>query len=82
LQVASLLRLRPIIMTALVACLGLLPAALSTGANIFVFETQLVDVREEDDGKLKRPGSDLQNISITGNHFIQRGVNEKAEKEA
>jgi cobalt-zinc-cadmium resistance protein CzcA len=28
---ASLLRLRPIIMTALVACLGLLPAALSTG---------------------------------------------------
>jgi cobalt-zinc-cadmium resistance protein CzcA len=28
---ASLLRLRPIVMTALVACLGLLPAALSTG---------------------------------------------------
>ncbi len=28
---ASLLRLRPILMTALVACLGLLPAALSTG---------------------------------------------------
>ncbi len=28
---ASLLRLRPIMMTALVACLGLLPAALSTG---------------------------------------------------
>ena len=28
---ASLLRLRPITMTALVACLGLLPAALSTG---------------------------------------------------
>ncbi|HYK89543.1 MAG TPA: CusA/CzcA family heavy metal efflux RND transporter, partial [Acidobacteriota bacterium] len=28
---ASLLRLRPIIMTALVACLGLLPAAMSTG---------------------------------------------------
>ena len=27
----SLLRLRPIMMTALVACLGLLPAALSTG---------------------------------------------------
>ena len=27
---ASLLRLRPIMMTALVACLGLLPAALST----------------------------------------------------
>ena len=30
-RTASLLRLRPIIMTALVACLGLLPAALSTG---------------------------------------------------
>jgi cobalt-zinc-cadmium resistance protein CzcA len=28
---ASLLRLRPIMMTAVVACLGLLPAALSTG---------------------------------------------------
>ena len=28
---ASLLRLRPIMMTALVACLGLLPAALATG---------------------------------------------------
>jgi cobalt-zinc-cadmium resistance protein CzcA len=28
---ASLLRLRPIMMTALVACLGLLPAALSHG---------------------------------------------------
>ena len=28
---ASLLRLRPIMMTALVACLGLLPAGLSTG---------------------------------------------------
>ncbi len=28
---ASVLRLRPIMMTALVACLGLLPAALSTG---------------------------------------------------
>src|SRR6185312_8923530 len=28
---ASLLRLRPILMTALVACLGLLPAAMSTG---------------------------------------------------
>ena len=28
---ASLLRLRPIVMTALVACLGLLPAAMSTG---------------------------------------------------
>jgi cobalt-zinc-cadmium resistance protein CzcA len=28
---ASLLRLRPIIMTALVACIGLLPAAMSTG---------------------------------------------------
>jgi heavy metal efflux system protein len=28
---ASLLRLRPIMMTGLVACLGLLPAALSTG---------------------------------------------------
>jgi len=28
---ASLLRLRPITMTALVACLGLLPAALATG---------------------------------------------------
>ena len=28
---ASLLRLRPIMMTALVACLGFLPAALSTG---------------------------------------------------
>jgi cobalt-zinc-cadmium resistance protein CzcA len=28
---ASLVRLRPIMMTALVACLGLLPAALSTG---------------------------------------------------
>jgi cobalt-zinc-cadmium resistance protein CzcA len=28
---ASLLRLRPIMMTALVACLGMLPAALSTG---------------------------------------------------
>jgi heavy metal efflux system protein len=28
---ASILRLRPIMMTALVACLGLLPAALSTG---------------------------------------------------
>jgi heavy metal efflux system protein len=28
---ASLLRVRPIMMTALVACLGLLPAALSTG---------------------------------------------------
>jgi cobalt-zinc-cadmium resistance protein CzcA len=28
---ASLLRLRPIMMTALVACLGLLPAAISTG---------------------------------------------------
>jgi cobalt-zinc-cadmium resistance protein CzcA len=28
---ASLTRLRPIMMTALVACLGLLPAALSTG---------------------------------------------------
>jgi cobalt-zinc-cadmium resistance protein CzcA len=28
---ASLLRLRPIIMTALVACFGLLPAAMSTG---------------------------------------------------
>jgi cobalt-zinc-cadmium resistance protein CzcA len=30
-QEASLLRLRPIMMTALVACLGLLPAAVSTG---------------------------------------------------
>ncbi|HZD30423.1 MAG TPA: CusA/CzcA family heavy metal efflux RND transporter [Candidatus Angelobacter sp.] len=30
-RTASLLRLRPIMMTALVACLGLLPAALSTG---------------------------------------------------
>ena len=30
-RAASLLRLRPIMMTALVACLGLLPAALSTG---------------------------------------------------
>ena len=29
---ASLVRLRPIMMTALVACLGLLPAALSTGS--------------------------------------------------
>jgi heavy metal efflux system protein len=28
---ASVLRLRPIMMTALVACLGLLPAAMSTG---------------------------------------------------
>ena len=28
---ASLLRLRPIVMTALVACFGLLPAAMSTG---------------------------------------------------
>jgi cobalt-zinc-cadmium resistance protein CzcA len=28
---ASLLRLRPILMTALVACIGLLPAAMSTG---------------------------------------------------
>ena len=28
---AALLRLRPIMMTGLVACLGLLPAALSTG---------------------------------------------------
>jgi cobalt-zinc-cadmium resistance protein CzcA len=28
---ASLLRLRPIVMTALVACIGLLPAAMSTG---------------------------------------------------
>jgi cobalt-zinc-cadmium resistance protein CzcA len=28
---ASLVRLRPVMMTALVACLGLLPAALSTG---------------------------------------------------
>jgi cobalt-zinc-cadmium resistance protein CzcA len=28
---ASLLRLRPILMTGLVACLGLLPAAMSTG---------------------------------------------------
>jgi cobalt-zinc-cadmium resistance protein CzcA len=34
---ASLLRLRPIMMTALVACLGLLPAALSTGIG---FDTQ------------------------------------------
>jgi len=31
--VASLLRLRPIMMTALVACLGLLPAAMSTGVG-------------------------------------------------
>jgi heavy metal efflux system protein len=31
---ASLLRLRPIMMTALVACLGLLPAALSTGIGL------------------------------------------------
>jgi cobalt-zinc-cadmium resistance protein CzcA len=30
---AALLRLRPIMMTALVACLGLLPAALSTGVG-------------------------------------------------
>jgi cobalt-zinc-cadmium resistance protein CzcA len=30
---ASLLRLRPIVMTALVACLGLLPAAMSTGVG-------------------------------------------------
>src|ERR1700747_1024794 len=30
---ASLLRLRPIMMTALVACLGLLPAATSTGVG-------------------------------------------------
>jgi heavy metal efflux system protein len=30
---ASLLRLRPIIMTALVACLGMLPAAMSTGVG-------------------------------------------------
>jgi len=30
---ASLLRLRPIMMTALVACLGLLPAAISTGVG-------------------------------------------------
>jgi len=30
---ASLLRLRPIMMTALVACLGLLPAALATGVG-------------------------------------------------
>ncbi|MES1262045.1 MAG: efflux RND transporter permease subunit, partial [Acidobacteriota bacterium] len=28
---AALLRLRPIMMTALVACIGLLPAAMSTG---------------------------------------------------
>ncbi len=32
-QEASLLRLRPIMMTALVACLGLLPAAMSTGVG-------------------------------------------------
>jgi cobalt-zinc-cadmium resistance protein CzcA len=32
-RAASLLRLRPIMMTALVACLGLLPAALSTGVG-------------------------------------------------
>ena len=30
---AALLRLRPIMMTALVACLGLLPAAMSTGVG-------------------------------------------------
>jgi heavy metal efflux system protein len=30
---ASILRLRPIMMTALVACLGLLPAAMSTGVG-------------------------------------------------
>src|SRR6202008_1718846 len=30
---ASLVRLRPIMMTALVACLGLLPAAMSTGVG-------------------------------------------------
>jgi cobalt-zinc-cadmium resistance protein CzcA len=30
---ASLLRLRPIMMTALVACLGLLPAAMATGVG-------------------------------------------------
>jgi len=30
---ASLLRLRPIMMTALVACLGLLPAAVATGVG-------------------------------------------------
>jgi cobalt-zinc-cadmium resistance protein CzcA len=30
---ASLLRLRPIMMTALVACLGLLPAAMSAGVG-------------------------------------------------
>ena len=30
---ASLLRLRPIMMTALVACLGLLPAAIATGVG-------------------------------------------------
>jgi cobalt-zinc-cadmium resistance protein CzcA len=30
---ASLLRLRPFMMTALVACLGLLPAAMSTGVG-------------------------------------------------
>jgi cobalt-zinc-cadmium resistance protein CzcA len=32
-QEASILRLRPIMMTALVACLGLLPAAMSTGVG-------------------------------------------------
>ncbi len=36
---ASLLRLRPIMMTALVACLGLLPAALSTGIGSDTQET-------------------------------------------
>jgi cobalt-zinc-cadmium resistance protein CzcA len=32
-QQASMLRLRPIMMTALVACLGLLPAAIATGVG-------------------------------------------------
>ncbi len=35
----SLIRLRPIMMTALVACLGLLPAALSTGRRLGLSET-------------------------------------------
>ena len=42
---ASLLRLRPIMMTALVACLGLLPAALSHGIGS---DTQRFDERRAD----------------------------------
>jgi cobalt-zinc-cadmium resistance protein CzcA len=43
---AALLRLRPIMMTALVACLGLLPAAMSSGvgSDTLVFKSEATEI--------------------------------------